>query len=78
MITKDMKIIEALQLDRRTAFIFQGFGMGCIHWLNRWSYIGYLSSAGYCYQSGSIRYVGTFYYDVSVCGRGRKHHQINT
>ena len=33
MITKDMKIIEALQLDRRTAFIFQGFGMGCIHCL---------------------------------------------
>ncbi|MBQ2723375.1 MAG: DUF1858 domain-containing protein [Clostridia bacterium] len=33
MITKDTKVVEALQIDRRTALVFQSYGMGCIHCL---------------------------------------------
>lgn len=29
-INKDMKIIEVLNVNRDTAAVFQGFGMGCI------------------------------------------------
>lgn len=33
MITKDMKVTEAIETDRRCAIVFQRYGMGCIHCL---------------------------------------------
>lgn len=30
MITKDMKIIEVLQVNRATAAVFSSYGMGCV------------------------------------------------
>ena len=33
MITKDMKIIEVLQVNPQTAYVFSSYGMGCIHCL---------------------------------------------
>lgn len=30
MITKDMKIIEVLNVNRNTAMVFSSYGMGCI------------------------------------------------
>ncbi len=33
MITKDMKIVEVLQVNPNTARIFTSYGMGCIHCL---------------------------------------------
>lgn len=30
MITKDMKIIEVLEVSRNTVGVFQAYGMGCI------------------------------------------------
>lgn len=33
MITKDMKIVEVLQVNPQTAYVFSSYGMGCIHCL---------------------------------------------
>lgn len=33
MITKDMKIVEVLQVNPNTARVFSSYGMGCIHCL---------------------------------------------
>jgi len=33
MITKDMKIVEVLQIKPQAAQVFSGYGMGCIHCL---------------------------------------------
>ena len=31
MITKDMKIVEVLQVNPQTSYVFSSYGMGCIH-----------------------------------------------
>ena len=33
MITKDMKVVEVLQVNPNTANVFSSYGMGCIHCL---------------------------------------------
>ena len=33
MITKDMKVVEVLQVNPDTAMVFSSYGMGCIHCL---------------------------------------------